>query len=126
MKSNNSTGIIIIAGILIFTAMKAFDIKFNIENVKMLGSVGIAVVIGLLIFFGMQSKKSSNPDHYIEPEPENDSHYVTHQNGDHITPQPYHPQPQQEEESHRYGNYQTPPYHTPTPVNQPEEDNRWS
>lgn len=128
MKSNNNTGIIIIAGILAFAAMKAFDITFNIENIKILGSAGVAIVIGLLIFFGMQSKKSSNPEHYIEPEPENDSHYITHQNGDHVTPQPYTPPHHQEEENHRYGNYQTPTYHTPppAPVPPPEEDNRWS
>lgn len=132
MKSNNNTGIIIIAGILVFAAMKAFDIRFNLENIKVLGSVGVSVVIALLIFFGMQSKKSSNPEHYIEPEPENDSHYVTHQNGDHITPQPqqnYHNHNPHEEENNRYGSYHAPTHtpapHVPPPV-PPEEDNRWS
>lgn len=135
MKHSNSTGIIIIVGVLAIAVMKAFDISFNLENIKIMGSVSVGVIIALLVFLSMQSKKTSNPEYYIEPEPEEENGYTHHlQNQQNQTnPQSYqHYQPTQEEDTR----YQTNVYQQPSPVPPvvappvytpvPDEDNRWS
>lgn len=139
MKNSNSTGIIIIVGVLAFAVMKAFDISFNLANIKIMGSVSVGIIVAMLIFFSMQSKKSDNPEHYIEPEPEEDynSRYgAPEKPPENVTPNPqsyqHYQQTPEEEYNNRYGAQVSPPVYNPpappvvTHYTQPEEDNRWS
>lgn len=129
MKNTNSTGIIVIVGILTFGVMKAFDISFNLSNLKIMGSISIGVIVTILVFLSMQSKKTSNPQYYKDNEVEDSSEDRT-QNSKYHTAQPnpqnvQKSQEEEDEENNRY-NYSVQP---PAPSNYavtPEEDNRWS
>lgn len=126
MKSNNRIGVIIIIGIIMIAAMQAFNIEFNLENIKKAGSLWIGIAIAILIFLGMQSKKSSNPEHYIEPEVENNL-YNTPGNNENRVHQNYQSNDVRENEDPRYStNYNQNSNPTPNHYQVPEEDNRWS
>lgn len=132
----NSIGIIIIVGVLAVTTMKAFNIEFNINNLKIVGLVSIGIFISILALLNMQSKKSPNSNNYFKPEIDEENPYESKDNEEDLTLQTNNYQDNQlikQQEEENYDNYQKNnntqvqpvPYNsgyiTPT-----EEDNRWS
>lgn len=120
MKGNNTTGMIIILGILIFATIKSFDIHIGIENIKVIGAVGISIVVGILLFFGMQSKKPYNPDYYKEEEKEEEK-----PSDDNVEQDSYIASQHYQEGDTSYSSYNN-PNNSAQQNYQPEEDNRWS
>lgn len=139
-KSNNSIGIIIISCVLGFAGMKAFDIEFNLHNIKVMLAIIAASVITLMLLFSLPSKSHEKRyDNYYKENNEEDlelaqqKHAVPPNNDDSDNDNKYHQDKyhqdnSQAEEDNRYNQYQQPyqnPYE-PAPPNNVEEDNRWS
>lgn len=138
-KSNNIIGIVIIVCILGFAGMKAFDIEFNMHNIKIMLAVVAASVVGLMLLFSLPNKHHETNYEYYERErlrQQQEQEELAYQsqfnqnqvNQNHVTPQyeDSYQQNSQPEPDNRYNQYQQ-PYHNnyQQPVQQ-EEDNRWS
>lgn len=145
MRGNNSTGILIIAGILLFAIIQAFGIKMNMENIKLISIAIVVVVMAMFIFSSIHGKKgddsSYTPDKDFKINPQNkqgqsQSHNQADGSNYHNPNNPFatyqNPHATYSNPHATYNNpYATPIAPTAPPVaapynNAPEEDNRWS
>lgn len=138
-KSNNTIGIIIMACVLGFAGMKAFDIEFNMHNLKMMLAFVAGSVILLMLLFSLPGKKHETHEEYYERErlrQQQEQEELAYQtkvnqdnvNQDNVTPryEESYQQSNQPEPDNRYNQYQQ-PYQNPYQQNNgSEEDNRWS
>lgn len=146
-KSNNIIGIVIMICILAFAGMKAFEVEFNMHNIKVMLAVVAASVVGLMLLFSLPNKTHETNYEYYERErirQQQEQEQLAYQeqfnqnqvNQNHPTPQHEdsyqqnsQPEPDNRYNDNRYNQYQQPynnNYQQPQPPVQQEEDNRWS